>query len=256
MDRFARLGGGWAPVGGGHLPSRRRLPILPRTGPDALSLLGLSLDELYLFEAASGNVVGAVAGTTLVAAGTPTYRREAAGRAGVYYDGSGDRHTADVHPFGVASGWLGAVFEPAGAGAVLSQIIGRLTAGARGVSLYLQTTGWPTMLVRDNVPTTVLIGDGSYDLRAAGGVWLAQGQIDRAANQARFRVSQLGGEVRSYSGSIATIGTLTIAGQVFGHGSFGALAEGIANYWSGVATGAQCEGAGLLASVAARLGFE
>lgn len=218
--------------------------------------LGLTLDEMYGFNEASGNVVGLKNGTVLTAAGTPTYARTTGPHRGIYYDASGDRHTADVHPFGLGSGWFGAIFEPVGAGAVLSQIMGRLTSGARGVSMYLQSTGWPTMLIRDNVPTLTLIGDGSFNLRAAGGVWLAQGQIDRAAQLARFRVSQIGGQVKSYSGSIATIGTLTIAGQVFGHGSFGALAEGIAMYWSGVATGAQCEGADLLATIAARMGFE
>jgi hypothetical protein len=92
---------------------------------------------------------------------------------------------------------------------------------------------------------------------ATGGAWLAQLQIDRTAAVARSRWSLIGGGVvEELSGSIAGFGSLDGAAQVFGFGAIPGLAYGCAASWCAVATGAQCEGASFLATMARRLGVE
>lgn len=220
--------------------------------------LGLTLSELYSFNEASGNVVGLKNGTVLTAAGAPTYARTTGPHRGINYGAAGARHSADVHGLGTGSGWYATVFEPvSGAGTLLSRCIGRDNAGfTDALTAYLQTTGTPTCAIRDTGSNAILLADTVTNIRALGGLWLVQIQIDRMNHRAVNRWSRLGGISLEFAGSILGFGSLSGVGATFGFGSLGALNHGNANYAAYVASGTQCEGLSFCASMARLLGFE
>lgn len=233
---------------------------LPTTGAQATSLLGLTLSSLYLCQEASGNLADSVGAATLTVGNGPTFQRAMpAGRLGVYYDTITDKHVADVQAMGSSSLWFAAVVELVADPGAQAGIVGRLNvAGASdGADINVQTsTGFFNMLVRDAGAVSLSV-TGTVNMRALGGLWLAQLQIDRAATTARARVSRFGGGMDSISGSIAAHGALDGAlGMEFGFGCYGARSNGNAVGWGATAFGAQCEGASLLANNARAMGFE
>lgn len=239
-----------------------RYPTYPLTGAAFTALTGLTLTSLYPCQEASGNLADAVGANTLVAGGTPTFQRTLPdGRKGVHYDAALDKHAADVWTLGSSSLWLAAVFEMVADVGTAAGIIGRLNlAGASdGCDINIATsTGFPNLLVRDSGVVSLNVS-GSTNMRALGGVWLGQLQIDRAGTTARARFSRLGGGAapQALSGSIASHGALDgVMSMESGLGSYGARSGGNAVSWAGVAFGAQCEGASLLATLAAAMGFE
>lgn len=221
------------------------------------SVLGLTLDDMYGCQEASGNVVGLIAGNALSANGTPTYRRVAGSRNGIYYDAVGDGHQANVHALGSASGIYMAVMEPVAMNASGSGIIGRMNGTFAECAFLYATNAVVGFLIRDDAAGSLTVTSNAA-LTTLGGVWLCQMQIDRAAATARYRFSPRGGTgaVISNSGSIAGFGSLDGANQQFVLGGGAFQSEGAAIQWAAVATGTQCEGASLLANNAARLGFE
>ena len=239
-----------------HAAVRRRFPRAFDHPALLQSVIGLTLDESYVLDVASGNVVGDIAGTALVAAGTPTYQRHAAGRIGIYYDGAGDSHGADVHPFGTASGWIGALIEVVATTGGSRSILGRTNASAAdGYLMFLGSTGAFTVLARD-AGTNTSTAAGT-DLLAPGDVAFCQLQIDRAAGRVRGRFARLTGTVEAIEASISGFATLDGESQAFGPGSRDGVpgAAGINVLWAGVATGAQCAGDGLLAAISGRVGL-
>ncbi len=240
-----------------------RAPTYPATGAAATTLLGLTLTSLYLCQEASGNLADSVGANTLVAANTPTFQRALPdGRLGVYYDAAGDKHVADVWTLGSTSAVMMAVFEAvADLGGASAGIIGRFNAGGAsdGVDVSLDTTtGVPRLLLRDTGSNTLNVA-GATNVRSLGGLWLAQLQVDRAGTTGRARFSRWTGGVApiALSGSIAGFAALDgVLSMESGLGSYGARVGGNAVSWAAVATGAQCEGAGLLAANAVAMGFE
>lgn len=239
-----------------------RYPTYPLTGAAFTALTGLTLTSLYLCQEASGDLADSVGANTLTASGTPTYQRMLPdGRLGVYADAAADGHFADVWTLGSDSCWMGAVFEMVadlGSGA---GIVGKLNAGGAsdGADININSaTGTLNLLVRDTGVNSRNVS-GTTDLRALGGLWLGQIQIDRAAGTARARASrwQGGASPEAISGSIAGYAALDGAvAMEAGFGSYGARFGGNAVSWGAFATGVQCEGASLLATIASSMGFE
>lgn len=232
--------------------------VYPQTSAHVAALTGVTPSALYLYRATSGAVPDVLGGTSLAAGGAPTYQAQVGDGIGVDYATAGAYHRADVNGLGVASWLYAAIFRaPMSAVPSLPTVIGRFDGGETvGAALYLQTNQSVTMLVRDGVST--LIVNSPPATLELGGLYLAQLQIDRAAAQARVRVSRLyGGAVYAAAGSIAGYGTLSTAGQNFGTGAISAsLTYGCAVSWVMAATGAQVEGAGLPAAFARSLGAE
>jgi hypothetical protein len=239
-------------------PSRRRWPYNASSIREIQSATGLTFDEVWLMQEASGNLVGAIAGTTLTASGTPTYQSASRRRAGVLYDATTDYHSAAVFPFGTGSAWVGFVIE-IGTADGLPAIGGRSDPGANDTALvYLQTAPnyWPTTLVRDSGSNSLLLGD-SVDLRTIDTVWFVQLQIDRASGSARSRWSPLNRAApKQFQGSISGFATLDSGDEVFHLGGFDAFGGGINVLWAAVARGTQCAGETLLPKVARAMGIE
>lgn len=240
-----------------------RYPTYPLTGAAFTALTGLTLTSLYLCQEASGDLADTIGANTLTAVNTPTYqRRMPDGRLGVYYDAALDGHYADAWTLGSNSVWMAAVVEivsdPGGAG---SGIVGKLNAAGAsdGCDVNINTgTGTMNMLVRDTGAVSLNV-TGTTNLRALGGLWLAQLQIDRAATTARSRMSRWSGGAspETLSGSIASHGALDgVLAMEAGFGQYGARVGGCAVSWGAFASGAQCEGASLLATIAGLMGFE
>lgn len=229
-------------------------PVFALTGAQATSMFGLTLDALYLMQESSGNVADSVGSNTLTVNATPAFQYSMPYRNGINYDSGGDRHGADVLALGTGSGWYAATFVSTN-NTVTRGIVGRSNSGLTETAvLYAQpTTGYATGIVRDDgvnslvLSTTTNVHDGQ--------LWLAQLQVDRAANQARARFSAFGGAASTASGSISGFSTLDGASQLFGFGSVPGYSFGIAVSWGAAATGVQCEGASLLADIAASMGF-
>lgn len=230
----------------------------PESSAHVAALTGVTPSALYLFRPTAGAVPDVLGGTSLAAGGAPVYQAQVGDLVGVDYATAGAYHRADVNDLGSASWLYAAIFRaPMSSAPSLPTVIGRFNAGETvGAAVYLQTNQSVTMLVRDGVST--LIVNSPPATLELGGLYLAQLQIDRAASQARVRVSRVyGGAVYAAAGSIAGYGTLSTAGQNFGTGAISAsLTHGCAVSWAMAATGAQVEGAGLPAAFAQSLGAE
>lgn len=231
----------------------------PVSSAHVAALTGITPTTIYAFRTTSGAVTDELGGTSLSANGSPTYQAQVGDSIGVTYDSAAAGHRADVNGMGLAS-WLYAVIfrAPQTTAAALPGVIGRFDAAATvGAGLYLQTTGSTTMLVKDGVGALTVSGPAGTVI--PGDLYLAQIQIDRAANLARARWSRIYGIRSAYadSGSIAGFLTLSTVGQTFGVGSYVApVTYGIGASWAMTATGAQVEGANVLANFAAAIGAE
>lgn len=230
----------------------------PSSGAEFTALTGLTASSLYLFDEASGDLIDRVGAVNLpVALGTPLYNQSEGGRRTIKYESS-EGHGADVHAFGTTSAWFAAVASvPAGSGTI--GIVGRSNAGlTEGAWIYLQIPASGTIgaIVRDDGAGSAVFQATGLDTRGKG-LMLIQGQIDRAAAQARIRVSSVVG-VGSGSGSIAGFSTLDGASQRYQHGYLLGIGSATNSHhaWGAVATGVQCEGASLLQNVARALGWE
>jgi hypothetical protein len=236
---------------------RRRWPRYVSSPALWRTLTRLDLASAYHFRAASGNVSDLIGSAHLVAGGGPTYSVTRDGAGGIAYDTNGDFHRADVHDFAAASAWWCAVvyIDPA---VGTEALVGRTNAAiATGAVIYVAVpaAGQIGLAVRDDGANSVIpVGTGDW----RGKLCLVQAQIDRTAAVCRLRVSARGSTPDApAAGSIAGFSTLFEAGQVFGVGTLPGLVGGhITAFACAVATGAQCEGASLLAGIAGRLGFE
>ena len=253
MTEFARRGGGFM----ARLDPRfaGRMPDLPSTAEMGTRCLGLTLGGLYLCREASGSLVDVLGGTSLATLGSPAYAAPVGDRIGVRYPAASG-HGADVGALGLASGWYAAIFRISNPALALPGVPGRSNAAInRCAEIYTQIAGtsW-TIQVRDGVS----IASNSGVLNVGAGPWLAQLQIDRAANMARGRMTQIGtGRSEQVEVSIAGFGTLDGVGLVYGFGAPAGIFTGGASVgWGAWATGAQCEGATFLATTARRMGVE
>lgn len=252
MTDFAKRGGGFmarlAPRFAG------RTPDLPSTSEMFTRMTGLTAGGLYLCRETSGSLVDVLGGTSLATLGSPAYAAPVGDRIGVRYPAASG-HGADVAALGTASGWYAAIFTITDAVLGLPGITGRSNAAfTRCAEIYAQMAGagW-TIQVKDGTSTAT--NHGTTNVGA--GTWLAQLQIDRAANLARGRMSRIGGGAEQITASIAGFLTLDGVGLVYGFGAPAWIFTGGASVgWGAWATGAQCEGASFLATTAQRLGVE
>lgn len=231
-------------------------PALPVDAVGGAAILGLTPDEIWTMDEASGNLVGKIAATALAVAGAPTFQRRTLGDLGVYYDAAGDNHNAAVFAFGVGSAWIGAIVEIVSTGAGQPGAIGRSdAAAAESAALYLQNTGEPSALIRDNGANSLTLV-GPTDLRTVDTQWFCQLQIDRATTTARMLWSPLNNNAPPFfvEGSISGFASLDSGDEVFHLGDFGTFGEGLNVQWASVARGVQCEGAHLLRTIARKVG--
>ena len=235
-------------------------PNFPETAAHVLLLTGITPSSLYLCRETSGNLADSVGAANLTAIGTPVFQYQTDQRNGVWYDGAADAHNANVNDLAAASGLYAAAFRIVNAPGVGPQgIIGRTNATAQGVFLYTtDSVNYPQALFKDATPNTLGIQDVNVDIRNRTDIMLGVIQVDRTAAIGRARISRWGGLLTEFSGSIAGFATFTAGGQTFGFGAgAGAvLIGGAAVAWAMVATGAQCEGAGVPQAIARGLGWE
>ncbi len=253
MTEFTKRGGGFM----ARLDPRfaGRTPDLPSTSEMFTRMTGLTLGGLYLCRDASGSLVDVIGGTSLATLGSPAYAAPVGDRIGVRYPASSG-HGADVGALGLTSGWYAAIFRISDAALVLPGIVGRYNAAFnRCAAIYSQIGGvfW-TIQIKDGALTASPAGT----LNVGAGAWLAQLQIDRAANLARGRMTQIGtGRAEQIQASIAGFGDLDGVGLRYGFGApAGIFTGGASAGWGAWATGVQCEGASFLATTARRMGVE
>lgn len=234
--------------------------VYPADAASFLLTTGIAPQAIYLFNEASGALDDKVGTADLVAGGSPTFNYDMAGdRNGVHYDGSGDKHSADVHALGTGSGIYGVVFDMAtNPGSSTSNIVGRINATlADGVALRIVNTGnVPSVLCRDGGSTASVGVNFTMDIRT-GGPMLATIQVDRSANVVRARITKANGTFEQVTtASIASFGTLDGASQEFGFGGIFGHVYGAACAYGFVITGASAAGANVLAGLHDTLGWE
>ena len=237
---------------------RRRWPAVGDSVAAAQAASGLTWSGFYRMNEASGNLVDATGnGNTLTAQNTPTFLATVGDRVGVHYDAATDGHRAAVLSFGSSSFVYLVCFIPPSTTGAYHGIAGSLDTTVTGAYSYMETAG--------NTVTTVF-ADGATapsvtttaDIRTPQVPILLGVQGDRAATTGRVRVSRRGQNLDSGTVSIAGQGTYTGAAQQFRTGAFGvfSLVGGCKVSWIAVATGAQCEGASVLANTFSRIHFE
>lgn len=219
---------------------------------------GKTATALYNYQEASGNVLDKIGSAHLTLTGTPQFQFAMAdGRLGVYYNALARKHSADVNAPGTSSFVYGGVFQiVTDPGSSSTHIMGRINATiAECVEAFLPTaTDSPQVIIRDNGPNTLTLTLSTLNVRA-NGPWFLTIQVDKAANLIRTRCSNLLGTVEEKSGSIAGFGSVDGASQEYGSGVLPARTYGCAKSYDFYMTGAQCEGATVLADLHAAHGW-
>lgn len=235
-------------------------PSYPTTSAAFTNATGITPSSLYTCLVASGALVDVIGGSNLGVATSPKYRQAVAGSVGVSTDATSNTgFQANVNDPGVASYIIGAigVFGTTFA-ATLPGIWGRNSGtGFPACTMYLAgyNLTYPSFLVRDAV-STLLLSDATANVTTPLRPVLYLGQIDRASSTARFIAADSNRVIVNKTGSIAGFGTLS-GGSIplfstgFGQGSAGGFKLSLGF----TATGAQCEGADVLTTLAKRLGF-
>jgi len=253
---MARARGGFtAPALGG--------PQYPSSGAEFTALTGLTASSLYLFDEASGTLDDKVGAADLAVNLSPTFGSTQQGRRGIYYDGSGDWHGANGVNIPTAASFICTTVTTMVADVDGFQGVHSCwTAGADpGWGSYLITTPGrrPAMLIRDAAAgSTGVIQGANVDWPTLyPGLWLWSLQVDRANAVARTRISSGGRLLESeFTASLAGVGDLFGGTQLFAYGAGNALVQGMWCGWSTYLTGAQCEGASVLANLHRALGWE
>jgi len=237
-------------------PRSVREPIYPRKRGEFLDRTGVDPDSLYLFDEASGSLIDQCGFQNLTVNSTPVFGSSLAGRRSIYYDSASDRHGDD------------GVHLPSGnviAGGVLNYTTTGLTTGFAGVTttiadpgwaLYFQTTGIPSLLVRDVGANALVMAGAGVTFATYPGPWLFAIQIDRTNAVARARVSWNRRAIWTASGSLSAFGSLVGGTQKASFGAGNAMAHHANISYGFFASGAQCEGANKLADLARALGHE
>lgn len=246
----------------------RERPKYPVTAASMLALTGITPTSIYPLQDTAANQALDVVATNHLhdQFSTPTYARVVKGgrtapRQGILYDETTDRHTADVHALGTTSGIYMAAFIPSPATGAFEGVIGRVSAGAaEGAYAYMQNAaGYVWFVVADSGVNQLTLSDPTINIRSPYEPVLGIFQIDRANSVARMRLSQRRRLVSEVSGSIAGFATLDGASQVFGLGGYltgVSIVGGTTALWAAVATGVQCEGATVPATIARGLRWE
>jgi hypothetical protein len=225
----------------------------PATGSAFTALTGITLDSLWTFQEASGNVLDKVGSNNLTASGTPTFATLVQGRQGIDYDADGDRHAAAVLDPASTSFIAFAVYaKPHGA---FSSIMGGYdSASADEGWLVYETGGTVKFDVRDTGVNSLVLTSAAVSSTST--LHLVSIQVDRAANTLRARVTPLGGTAQSLSGSIAGFASFSAgANHVFGFGGM-PLLNSSAVFYGGMRINADTEGATKLAALHRGLGWE
>jgi hypothetical protein len=253
-SRYVPQRGGYV---GSYTGAVRRLPKYPTSGADLTAQTGLTATSLYLCEEASGNMVDAVGGLTLTAAGTPVYGGYVGPKLGLGFNSTSDGFLADVHNLGTSSGlYLCVAYHTTTPD---SFIFGRSNSGGDPcvfVGVATPASGTLRAVLRDDGANGLVLSP-ALDVRSK--LVLEIVQVDRAANLAKLYLKPRGEAAVSASGSIAGFSTFGAASQGFGLCN---LAPGLTSQTGGftatmlaVATGAQCQGTTLCDAIAAGLGF-
>lgn len=230
--------------------------VFPATGATFAAQTGLTLDSLYTFQEASGNLLDKAGSTDLGVNGAPTFAQTLLGRQGIYYDAADERHAAQVHDPGAASML---------AFAVCSFVAVTGTGGIfGGYDAADALDGW---LAYRNINTVEFhirssAAGGSKSVAATttlttGQLYLVSLQVDRAANTGRGRITPRGGVGEGVSVDITGLGTLSSGGNhLSGFGSTPLLGPGVSVYYGGIKLGAGAEGATRLQTLHRSLGWE
>jgi len=230
-------------------------PVYPASGAEFAALTGITLDSLYTFQEASGNLLDKAGAVNLTVNGTPTFAYQLGGRTGIHYDASNDRHASTaVHDAASTSFIAFAVF--ANPSASLGSIVGayRSDTAADGWLTYHDTGGVVKFDVRDTGSNSVIATTGAVS--ATSKLHLMSVQIDRTATTARIRVTPQGGTAVTASASIAGFGSLSGgANHLFGFGSMPFLNTS-AVFYGGIKIHASTEGASTLQNLHRALGWE
>jgi hypothetical protein len=225
----------------------------PATGSAFTALTGITLDSLWTFQEASGNVLDKVGSNNLTSTGTPTFATLVQGRQGIDYDADGDRHQAAVLDPAMTSFIAFAVYaNPHG---VYAGIVGGLHSATTDPGwLIYENAGRVKFDLRDDGANSLVIQ--SSVVSSAAKLHLVSIQVDRAASTLRARVTPNGGPGEAISGSIAGFGSLSAGvNHIFAFGGL-PLVNSSAVFYGGVRINADTEGATKLAALHRGLGWE
>lgn len=233
-----------------------REPVYPRTRGEFLDRTAISVDSLYLFDEASGNLLDKAGSVPLTVNSTPAFGSSLAGRRAILYDSALDRHGDDGVHLPSGSVVAGGVMELTAVG-LTSGFLGCLTTIADpGWGLYFQTTGIPSLLVRDSGAASLVITASGVTPSVYPGPWFYTIQIDRTNAIARCRISWNRRAIVVMAGSLAGFGSLIGGTQKTAFGAGNAMSHNGRISYGFIASGAQCEGANVLANLARALGHE
>lgn len=249
----------------GHIPGyppaglgiAKRKPVFPQDGASFTAHTGRTLDSLYLFNEASGNVLDKIGSANLTAGGTPTFSVDREGRRGIHYDANIDRHSADVHAVGTTSFLAFGVFGVQAGHADFAGLMGRINAGADpGWIVYHRSSGAVEFIVRDD--GAGLVNQATAAASLATALTFVGFQCDRTAAVVRVRASRPGAAALTTSASIAAFSTFNGAGLQFGFGPAlgGSNVLGALVCYGGIRVNADTEGASVLSDLAKSLGWE
>lgn len=254
LQKYAAWDRAWRVPGAG--------PLYPNTSDLFLGATKVTPTSLYLNDQmlttifdASGN------GNNLTTVtGTPTFQRTLEDKIGIFYDGVGDGHDANVNDPAAGSFLFGAEAAIINVPAFNAGIVQRITAGALGYAIVFISGTPDVYLVVDDGATNITqpFGVGAAVTANPRVPFFMSGQVDRAAGRLRGRISRGGAMIATIDVALAGLGDLSKPAQVFG---FGAPSVGgvVGGGWIGYAyyaTGAQTEGANALRDLHVGLGAE
>lgn len=229
---------------------RGRIPLYPPTPGSLLAVAGLDVatdGALYLFDEASGNLIDHSGnGRDLIVGGAPTFGDDRNGHRGIYYPALTAKHVANVISVGAGESCLFGTIASFADAVHQTHVWGQFSTGVAYAMLYWAgptTLNWRavsgatvsiaiTGVVKDNEP------------------YFVGGQIDRSGPTMRILAARRGVAIKG-SASASGVGAVT---DTFGVNAY-AAANSVHHDYGFVAKGAQCEGATVLDSVAAKLGF-
>ena len=227
--------------------------VFPATGAAFTAATGITLDSLWTFQEASGNVLDKVGSNNLSANGTPTYATVVQGRQGIDYDADADRHAiAALDPASTSFIAFAVYAKPHGA---FASIMGGYDSGAadEGWLVYENSTR-VKFDVRDTGANALVIQ--SAVVSSAATLHLVSIQVDRAASTLRARVTPKGSAGEAISGSIAGFGSLSAGvNHLTGFGGM-PLLNSSAVFYGGMRINADVEGASVLQNLHRGLGWE
>lgn len=230
-------------------------PLYPATGTAFAAQTGITLDSLYTFQEASGDLDDKAGSSDLPVAGSPTFAATIGGRQGVTYGAASAAHRGAVYPPGTSSQLAFVVC--ANPGAATGGVFGNYdqSDALDGWGVYRDTNNF-LLFVRSSAAGGNLSATASSTTIQSDTLYLVSVQIDQAADIARMRIKSASSAAEQVQVSVATLGTLTGTSNNYGFGALAFLQPGVSCFYGGIVTGSAAEGSSVLANLHRALGWE